>query len=71
MAAGTLSPLSKLLGNWKRIGERCFFSYGSLASATFDANSRLCHLENDVFCMTGLQSITLPRNALPDPILWL
>jgi hypothetical protein len=42
------------------ICEFCFRNCNSLASVTFDANSRLSRLENRAFYESGLQSIHLP-----------
>jgi hypothetical protein len=42
------------------ICESCFDSCKSLASVTFDGNSRLSRLENWAFGWSGLQSIHLP-----------
>jgi hypothetical protein len=44
------------------ICESCFSSCKSLASVTFEANSRLSRVEKAAFCKTGLQSIHLPRS---------
>jgi hypothetical protein len=42
------------------IYESCFDSCNSLASVTFDSNSRLSRLESGAFRESGLQSIHLP-----------
>jgi hypothetical protein len=63
-----LNGLQPVCLNWRcwfpssieMICESCFQSCNSLASVTFDANSRLSRLEKVAFSCSGLQSIHLP-----------